>query len=61
MDVAGLTMNSYGSFKAAASARSLRLVAPKTYFLRCSCSFRNSSVLLLLTPEPLLYDLNRQK
>lgn len=31
-----------------------------TYFLRCSCSFRNSSVLLLLTPEPLLYVLKRE-
>lgn len=26
-----------------------------TYFLRCSCSLRNNSVRLLLTPEPLLY------
>lgn len=33
---------------------------PPTYFLRCSCSFRNSSVLLLLTPEPLLYVLHTQ-
>lgn len=30
-----------------------------TYFLRCSCSFRNISVLLLLTPEPLLYVLRK--
>ena len=28
-----------------------------TYFRRCSCSFKNSSVLLLFTPDPLLYDL----
>lgn len=32
----------------------------RSYFLRCSCSFRRSSVFLLFTPEPLLYDLNRK-
>ena len=32
-----------------------------SYFLRCSCSFRNSSVLLLFTPEPLLYVLRERK
>lgn len=32
-----------------------------TYFRRCSCSFKNSSVLLLFTPDPLLYDLEQNR
>lgn len=33
----------------------------RSEFLRCSCSFRKSSVRLLFTPDPLLYDLTREK
>lgn len=58
------------SHKHLTSCRKFRCFTPRevrqqrgnnTYLRRCSCSFRNSSVLLLFTPEPLLYDLKSNR